>query len=66
MIYAQIKDGIVMNCIVVDDIMLLHVFEHGFDSIIRIDNISPQPGIGWEYDGSTFIAPVIPEEESEV
>lgn len=61
MIYAQIKNGTVMNTIVCAGTPA-SALAVGFDALIRIDNLSPTPGIGWSYNGSTFAAPVIPPE----
>lgn len=59
MIYAQIKNGIIVNTIVLNDDDILELFKEGFDDCIRVDDISPQPGIGWSYDPrSGFIAPI--------
>ena len=54
-IYAVIgADGIVSNMVVSDEAMNL-------DGVwINVDNVSPQPGIGWSYDGSTFAPPPAP------
>lgn len=54
MIYAQIKDGIVVNRIVLDDVALEPLFIVGFDALIRIDQLDIQPDIGWCYDGNDF------------
>lgn len=62
MVYAQIKDSIVRNVIVLDDVTLAPLFDDSFDAIVRIDNLFPSPGIGWSYDGNTFSPPL--EEES--
>lgn len=59
MIYAQIKDGKIKNTITLDDSSLESIFSEGFDSLVRIDILSPVPGIGWNYDGSNFSAPSI-------
>lgn len=48
--FAQIKNGIVENCIVLEDESLIDVFKEDFDFFINIDEISPQPSIGWLYD----------------
>lgn len=57
MTYAQIKDGFVKNIIALDDTDLLSIFEDGFDYLVDITMIDPQPGIGWGYDGVNFIVP---------
>lgn len=54
MIYAQIKSGVVVNTISLTDVGLISLFSTGFDSFIRIDTLSPVPGIGWTYDGMNF------------
>lgn len=66
MIYAQIKNNLVVNCIVADDETPMDIFSAGYDYFIRIDNLNPIPGIGWSYDGTTFIAPVIPYEQDKI
>lgn len=63
MIYAQIKTGIVFNIIVLDDESLAEHFKNGFDHLIRIDELTPSPQIGWSYDGIDFNQP--PEIELE-
>ena len=57
MVYAQILGGMIVNTIVLGDISLLPALSVGFDSCIRIDNITPQVGVGWSYDGTNFTAP---------
>lgn len=57
MVYAQIKDGIVQNTIVLDDPSLEGVFSQGYDYFLRVDNLDSQPGVGWSYDGQNFTAP---------
>lgn len=64
MIYAQIKDGLVKNTIVVDEETPLNLFSVGFDYLLRIDNLSPVPGINWSYDGSSY-SPPPPEQDGE-
>jgi hypothetical protein len=54
MIYAQILNGIVVNTIVLTDTNLVSVFSEGFDYFIQIGNLTPQPGIGWSYNGTNF------------
>lgn len=54
MIYAQISNGLVANIIQVDDVSVVPLFTDGYDACIRIDNITPQPCIGWSYDGNIF------------
>lgn len=58
MVYAQIKDSIVTNIIIIDDESLVSLFSEGYDSIVQIDEITPTPGPNWSYDGENFAAPV--------
>lgn len=57
--YAQIKNGIVKNTIVLEDSSLEYLFLEGFDYFINISDIEPTPGIGWSYDGQNFQSPQI-------
>jgi hypothetical protein len=54
MIMAQILKGIIQNIIVLDDASLIPIFQQGFDFLVDITNLSPQPQIGDSYDGKTF------------
>lgn len=54
MVYAQVKDGVVKNTLVLDDASIEHLFLVGFDYLIRVDILDPQPGPGWKYDGTNF------------
>lgn len=63
MVYAQVKDGIVRNTIVLDDLTLIPLFSEGFDAFIRVDNIDQPPSINWTYDGNTFNPPIIEDIE---
>lgn len=59
MVYAQIRNQVVVNTIVLDDPTILHLFKVGFDDCVRVDQLSPQPGIGWSYSlGNGFSPPV--------
>lgn len=59
MVYAQIKNGLIQNTIVLNDASLESMFAEGYDALIRVDNLSPEPGIGWAYDGTNFHAPIV-------
>ena len=56
-IYAQVLSGVVVNTIVLNDPTLIDVFTAGFDALINITSLDPQPSIGWGYDGTNFSAP---------
>jgi hypothetical protein len=55
MIYAQIKNNIVVNTIILQDENLLPTFLVGFDALIRIDLLENQPSIGASYENGIFI-----------
>lgn len=67
MVFAQIKDQLVVNTIIIDDESMIDLFsndpvtEQPYDLILRIDYIYPRPGIGWVFDGIIFIPPAEPE-----
>lgn len=63
MIYAQIKNGLILNTIVCDEDTPLDLFAEGFDHFLRVDNLTPVPGIGWSYDGTSYNPPIDPETE---
>ena len=58
MIYAQVKSGVVVNTILIQDESLEGVFLQGYDYCINITSVIPKPDIGWSYDGENFTAPV--------
>jgi hypothetical protein len=66
MVYAQINNLEVINTVTLDDISLLSLFSNDpntgnpYDAIIQIDNIFPQPGIGWAYINGNFTPPPPP------
>src|SRR5271169_2776861 len=60
MIYAQILGDVVKNTIVLEDTTLESLFAEGFDLLMRVDNVTPQPSIGWTWNGTTFSPPIIP------
>lgn len=56
MIYAIINNNIIENVIVADaDFAAMIANQHQY--VLRVDNLDPQPAIGWTYDGQNFIAP---------
>lgn len=57
--YAQIKNGIVENVIVLNDSNLESTFSAGFDHFINLGDTRDvdQPGPGWTYDGDNFSPP---------
>lgn len=56
-IYAQILGGAVVNTILLNNSALVSTFSVGFDAFVKIDSLSPQPGVGWSYAGGVFTAP---------
>lgn len=57
--YAQIVNNLVANTIAVSADMDPSMFQEGYDYLLRVDNLSPQPGIGWGYDGESFTPPAV-------
>lgn len=58
-----IKDGVVVNVIVVQDESILNASYYSqFDHIIKNDE-NPEAGIGWLFDGNEFTAPPAPVPE---
>ena len=57
MIFARILNGTVQDCIVLDDLTLTPLFSQGYDYFIQTDNLIPQPGVAWGYDGTSFTPP---------
>jgi hypothetical protein len=54
--FAVINSNVVENVIVADqDFADLIAPNNQF--VVRIDNLSPVPGIGWSYDGANFTQP---------
>lgn len=62
MIYVQIKDGVVVNKIVLEDKTLIPVFSEGFDYLISVLNMTPEPEIGWTFSFGQLSAPPVPED----
>jgi hypothetical protein len=63
MIFAQIKNNTIINTIDLEDVSLLSLFQtdqngNPYDSVIQIDNIIPQPSIGWSFDNVNWNPPV--------
>jgi len=59
MVFAQIKNGNVVNIIALNDESLIPRFSEGFDAFIRVDGMLPypSPNAGWTYDGVNLIPP---------
>ena len=55
-LYAKISSGIVVNTQMCES---TDVFDPSF-TWIDISSVTPQPGIGWTYNGTTFTAPTPP------
>lgn len=62
MVYAQIKNNIIQNTIVVDDETPMELFSQGFDHFLRIDDLDEVPGIGWSYADDAYTRPPEPVE----
>ena len=56
--YALIENGMIGN--VIDCTEEVAVIT--FPAAIRIDNLTPVPGIGWTYVDGAFIAPVVADD----
>jgi hypothetical protein len=52
MVYALVKAGVVVNTILADATFAASLT--GYDYVVRVDTLDPQPSIGWLYDGTTF------------
>lgn len=61
--YAIIQAGMVVNVAVWDGKTEWDLDE-GL-AVVSIDDVSPQPGIGWAFDGTNFMAPPEPEKSKE-
>ncbi|MEE9647909.1 tail fiber assembly protein [Enterobacter soli] len=57
--YAMVENGKIVNVAVWDGETKWSL-DDGV-TVINIDDISPQPGIGWSFDGANFTAPPAPE-----
>lgn len=58
MVFACVKNGIVENTIVADQNFADSIAAQ-YDFVIRVDNLNPQPGIGWTYIDGEFSPPVL-------
>lgn len=58
-IFALIKDNLIVNTIVADDMFFeaMSDAQLGCDSHFEITNLVPRPGIGWSHNGMDFIPP---------
>ena len=71
MIFAQIKDQVIVNTILLNDYSLLSKFlydpmtEEPYDEVLQVDTVYPQPGIGWTFDGIQFYPPIPPNDPSD-
>lgn len=55
MVYAQMFNNSISNIIELDDTNLIPTFTVGYETLIRIDNRSENPAIGWYYDKVTDV-----------
>jgi hypothetical protein len=65
MIYAQISNNVIMNTFELEDASLLSLFQtdpngNPYDSVIQVDTMTPQPGMGWTFDNVNWNPPAIP------
>jgi hypothetical protein len=65
MVYAQITNNKIINIIELHDASLLSLFQtdqngNPYDSVIQIDLMNPQPGIGWTFDNVNWNNPNTP------
>lgn len=65
MIYGQIRNNTIVNTLQLDDDSLIHLFSSDsngvpYDRVAQIDQISPQPGIGWTFDNINWNPPNTP------
>ena len=70
MIFAQMKDNIIINTIIINDLNIIDLFGSNpvtgeqYDDVLQINGTYPQPGIGWSFDGIQFYPPpTLPEDE---
>jgi hypothetical protein len=59
-IYAQIKQGTIWNVISLESGTDTGPYLVGYDYLIDITSMSPQPSVGWLYDGTSFSPPPPP------
>ena len=59
-IAAEIADGMVVNTLVLADGAQGDETLTAIPNLVEVTELAPQPGIGWGYDGSEFIAPPPP------
>jgi len=57
MIYAIIKNGLVVNTIIADESFAAAI-KNEYDFVIRVDQLDPQPGLTWTYVDGIFTAPI--------
>lgn len=55
-VFAIVNNNLIENVIVCEQEFADAI--QGNQFVVRIDQISPTPQIGWTYDGSTFTPPV--------
>lgn len=62
MVYAQVRNNVIINTLELDDASLLHLFQTDqngnlYDSLVQLDSIVPQPGIGWTFNNVNWNPP---------
>ena len=58
MIWALIKNGKVENTIIADQNFIDQIAAD-WDLCVPVDELEPQPGIGWDHNGSNFVSPIV-------
>jgi hypothetical protein len=56
MIFALVKDNVVVNTIVADQ-NFVNLIISQYDHVVRIDNLAVMPSVNWSYVNEEFIAP---------
>ena len=59
MIYALIRNNLVLNLVVINDEQAVLQLERSFSWVIDVTNASPRPAIGWSYVDGVFAPPVL-------
>lgn len=60
MTYARIRDRVIVDIIILDDVSLIPIFSEGFDFFIAVVVEPGGPQMGWSFDqpSGTFAPPI--------